>query len=259
MQVLRVCEGEQAVFSQTLRKQEEREVARTILLVDDDEVVLEVLKEALQAEGFATVEAQNGEEGVAGALAHKPDLVISDIVMPEMDGWELCQTLRTLPSTKAIPFVFLTSLDQTPERVLAGRLGADAYLTKPFDLSQLVKKVRELVGRLQGREDVVQGGESSVPAEKMENILVDTIEFLKASVRTGVVSVRSGPSKGLVYLEKGQLKHAVLEGRKGEKALFAMLRLPRSQVSFSEGEFPKLPSNFKLTWDEFMTSLTDKG
>jgi len=234
-------------------------VARTILLVDDDGVVREVLREALQAEGFATVEAQNGEEGVAGALAHKPDLVISDIVMPEMDGWDLCQTLRTLPSTKAIPFIFLTSLDQTPERVLASRLGADAYLTKPFDLPQLLHTVGELMGRLQGREDVIGGGETSVAGERMENILVDTIEFLKVSVRTGVVAVHSGPSKGLVYLEQGRLKHAVFEGRKGEKALFSMLRLPRSQVSFSEGEYPKLPSNFELTWDEFMTSLADKG
>jgi CheY-like chemotaxis protein len=253
-----------------LRKQDERGgnrpaawdegvVTRRILLVDDDGVVREVLKEALQTEGFATVEAQNGEEGVAGALAHRPDLVISDIVMPEMDGWELCQTLRTLPSTRAIPFIFLTSLDQTPERVLASRLGADAYLTKPFDLPRLLHKVRELMGRLQDREDVIRGGETSVPDERMENILVDTIEFLKASVRTGVVSVRSGPSKGLVYLEKGQLKHAVFEGRKGEKALLTMLRLPRSQVSFNEGEYPKLPSNFKLTWDEFMTSLAYKG
>ena len=90
------------------------ERANDILLVDDDVTLRELLADALEREGFAILQAGNGEEGVAAALAGKPDLVISDIVMPEMNGWELCQTLRTLPSTKAIPFLFLSSLDQAP-------------------------------------------------------------------------------------------------------------------------------------------------
>jgi len=234
-------------------------MSRKVLLVDDDAVIRDVLRDALGEEGYETVEASNGEEGVARALSEKPDIVIADIVMPEMDGWELCQTLRSLPSTKTIPFIFLTSLDQAPEKILAARLGADAYLTKPFDLPQLTAKVSELAGRLDGLEVVLGGSETDIPKHKLSAILIDTVEFLRVSARTGVVSVRSGPSKGLVYMERGTLKHAVFEGSKGEDALLKMLRLPASQVSFMEGEYPKLPSNFELSWNEFMASLSDQG
>ncbi len=234
-------------------------MSRKVLLVDDDEVIRAVLRDALGGEGYETAEASNGEEGVARALSEKPDIVISDIVMPEMDGWELCQTLRSLPSTRTIPFIFLTSLDHAPEKILAARLGADAYLTKPFDLPQLTAKVSELAGRLDGLEIVLGGSGTDVPEHKLSAILIDTVEFLRASGRTGVVSVRSGPSRGLIYLERGGLKHAVFEGSKGEDALLKMLRLPASQVSFMEGDYPKLPSNFELSWNEFMTSLSDQG
>jgi CheY-like chemotaxis protein len=234
-------------------------MTRKVLLVDDDTVIRDVLRDALGEEGYETVEARNGEEGVARALSEKPDIVISDIVMPVLDGWEFCQTLRSLPSTKTIPFIFLTSLDQAPERILAARLGADAYLTKPFDLPRLMAKVSELAGRLDGLEVVLGGNETVIPGNKLSTILIDTVEFLRASGRTGVVSVRSGPSKGLVYMEAGSLKHAVFAGSKGEDALLKMLRLPASQVSFTEGEYPRLPSNFQLSWNEFMTSLSDQG
>lgn len=234
-------------------------MGRRILLVDDDPVVREVLREALNGKGYETVEATNGEEGVGCALSQRPDLVISDIVMPEMNGWELCQTLRSLPSTKTIPFIFLTSLDKTPEKILGKRLGADAYLTKPFDLAQLTAKVEELTGRLGRLEDVLRGGERNFLQENLSAILIDTVEYLRALGRTGVVSVCSGPSKGLIYLEEGVLKHAVFEGHKGERALLRMLRLADSQVSFSEGEYRKLPSNFALSWGDFMASLSDEG
>src|SRR5512139_72531 len=108
---------------------------RKILLVDDDVTLRELLADTLEREGFATLQAGNGEEGVSAALAAKPDMVISDIVMPEMDGWQLCQTLRSLPSTKATPFLFLSSLDEAPQKLRAQRLGADDYITKPFHLA----------------------------------------------------------------------------------------------------------------------------
>jgi CheY-like chemotaxis protein len=238
---------------------EEGSVGRKILLVDDDESIIEVLSESLGGAGFEIVTASNGEEAVAQALVHTPDLVVSDIVMPKMDGWDLCQTLRSLPSTKAVPFIFLSSLDQAPEKLLALRLGADAYLTKPFNMQAILEKVRQLVGRIDGREGILEGEEQAVSGEKLENILVDTIEFLQATGRTGVVSVQKGPSKGLVYIDSGRLKHAVFDGRKGEEALFAMIRLPDSQVAFKENSYPELPSNFLLTWQQFMASLSDRG
>jgi DNA-binding response OmpR family regulator len=232
---------------------------RTILLVDDDVTLRELLADALELEGFTILRAGNGEEGVAAALAGKPDMVISDIVMPEMNGWELCQTLRTLPSTRAVPFLFLSSLDQTPEKLLALRLGADDYLTKPFHLAAVLEKVRQLIGRVDQREKVLGGEEEAAGGRQLESMLIDTVEFLRASKRTGVISVNAGPFKGLIYLENGVLKHAVLDKKRGEAALLALLRLSESQVAFKEGSYPNLPANVTVPWGEFMASLLDRG
>ena len=232
---------------------------RTILLVDDDETLRELLADALGREGYRVVQAANGEQGVAAALNHRPDVVISDIVMPEMNGWELCQSLRTLPSTRTTPFIFLTSLDQAPEKVLALRLGADDYLTKPFHLDTILAKVQLLIGRLGDRDHLLQSGEADAGGAKLENMLVDTVEFLRATHRTGVISVNAGPSKGLIYMEKGVLKHAVLGRLRGEEALLGLLRLSGSQVAFKERGYPNLPANVTLSWEEFMASLLDKG
>ena len=233
-------------------------VKRTILLVDDDVTLRELLADSLERVGFAVLQAGNGEEGVAAALTGKPDLIISDVVMPEMNGWELCQTLRTLPSTKAIPFLFLSSLDQAPQKLIAMRLGADDYLTKPFHLADILDRVQQLIGRLDQREKVLRGGEEEFGGEKLESILIDTIEFLRASRRTGVITVNSGQHKGLIYMEAGILKHSVFGKKRGEEALLAMLRLPESQVVFKEGSFPNLPANVKSRWEEFMVSLIDR-
>ena len=232
---------------------------RTILLVDDDVTLRELLADALELEGFAILQADNGEEGVAAALAGKPDLVISDIVMPVMNGWELCQSLRTLPSTKAIPFLFLSSLEQTPEKLRALRLGADDYLTKPFHLDAILAKVQQLIGRVDQREKVLGGAEEAAAGTKLESMLIDTIEFLRAMKRTGVITVNAGAFKGLIYMENGILKHAVLGKKRGETALLSMLRLPESQVIFKEGSYPNLPANVKIPWGEFMASLLDQG
>ena len=230
---------------------------RTILLVDDDQTLRELLADALEIEGFVVRQAGNGEEGVAAALAGRPDLVISDIVMPEMSGWELCQTLRTLPSTKAVPFLFLSSLEQVPDRMRGLRLGADDYLTKPFHLPEILAKVQQLIGRVDLREKVVGGEEGAAAGAELESMLIDTIEVLRASKRTGVISVNAGAAKGVIYLEGGVLKHAVLGRRRGEAALLAMLRLPQSQVTFKEGRYPDLPANVKIPWGEFMASLIE--
>ncbi|HEY6000966.1 MAG TPA: response regulator [bacterium] len=234
-------------------------IARKILLVDDDVTLRELLADALEREGYTILQAGNGEEGVAAALNGKPDLVISDIVMPEMDGWQLCQTLRSLPSTKTVPFLFLSSLDQAPQKLRAQRLGADDYITKPFHLATILEKVRTLSARVDQRERVLAGGEEHVAIEKLETMLVDTLEFLRATRRTGVISVSSGADKGLVYMEAGILKHAVLGGRRGEDALLGMLHLPGSQVHFKEGAYPDLPANVKVPWEEFMAKLLGGG
>ena len=179
--------------------------------------------------------------------------------MPEMNGWELCQTLRTLPSTKAVPFLFLSSLDQAPDKLLALRLGADDYLTKPFHLADILAKVQQLIGRVDQREKVLGGAEEAAAGAGSRACSSTPSSSCGRRKRTGVISVNAGPFKGLIYMENGMLKHAVLGRKRGEAALLAMLRLPESQVVFKEGSYPNLPANVKIPWGEFMASLLERG
>ena len=115
-----------------------------ILLVEDNEEILESTAELLELKGFSVQVARNGEEGMHKALKNPPDLVISDIMMPKMDGYALLETLRSEPDTAMIPFIFLTAKAQKKDILLGAVSGADRYLTKPFSMADLEKNINEI-------------------------------------------------------------------------------------------------------------------
>ncbi len=223
-----------------------------VLLVDDEKTMRVLLADLLKKEGFDIDEAGDGEEGVRLALANPPDLVVSDIMMPHLDGWGMFQVMRILPSTKTTPFLFLNHIDEASVEVRAKKMGADEYVTKPFRLESLLEKINQLASRVQVRDKVVQGEEHTVEDDPAMNILVDTIEYLRVTVRTGVVSVTSGKQKGILVIEKGVPMHAAIGSSRGEEALVAMLGLRDSKVAFKEGAATSLPKNFNRKWDDFM-------
>ena len=116
----------------------------TILVVDDDPHIREVICFALKREGFATVEAENGEQALARFQETRPDLVVLDIVMPELDGTEVCKALRRV---SVVPIVFLSSRDDEVDRILGLELGGDDYVTKPFSPRELTARVRAILRR----------------------------------------------------------------------------------------------------------------
>ena len=116
-------------------------------MIDDESRMRKLVVEALTDEGYLTVEAHNGREGVALAGRESPDLIVCDITMPEMNGHRVLQTLRDQPATAQIPFIFLTGWSER-EDVRAGRnLGADDYLVKPVDPAELLAAVRSRLRR----------------------------------------------------------------------------------------------------------------
>ena len=116
----------------------------TILVVDDDPHIREVIRFALQKAGFATLEAENGAQALARFQEVSPDLVVLDIVMPELDGTEVCKALRRI---SAVPIVFLSSRDDEVDRILGLELGGDDYVTKPFSPRELTARVRAILRR----------------------------------------------------------------------------------------------------------------
>ncbi len=115
-----------------------------ILVVDDDPAIREVVRFALRKEGFETAEAATGAEAVATFERIRPNAVILDILMPEMDGTEVCRALR---ARSPVPILFLTSKDDEIDRILGLELGGDDYVTKPFSPRELVARVRAILRR----------------------------------------------------------------------------------------------------------------
>lgn len=118
----------------------------TILVVDDDPHIRKLVTVFLQKEGFKTIEAPDGVEALNQMESNKADLVVLDIMMPNMDGWELCRELRALYD---IPLLMLTAKGETSQKVKGFNLGTDDYLVKPFDPLELVVRVKALLKRYQ--------------------------------------------------------------------------------------------------------------
>lgn len=122
---------------------------KTILVVDDDASIREVIKFALQKSGFTTLEATDGARALDMFEAHAPDLVLLDVMMPELDGTEVCKRLRVI---SRVPIIFLSSRDDEIDRVLGLELGGDDYITKPFSPREMVARVKAVLRRFEPPE-----------------------------------------------------------------------------------------------------------
>ncbi|MBU4194204.1 MAG: response regulator [Actinobacteria bacterium] len=118
---------------------------RKILLIDDEVPLLEVMKTNLEIEGYDVVTEMNGETGLVSAFVDEPDVIILDIMMPDIDGWEICQRLRSDPRTKYVSIIMLTALDEAHHVVKGFECGADDYLAKPFDNAELFARIKSVL------------------------------------------------------------------------------------------------------------------
>jgi len=121
----------------------------TILVVEDDRTIAELLRETLEIEGYRAVNALNGEEAIQYALREMPQLILLDIMLPRMSGYEVIQHLRSHPKSVHIPIIALSARVTLADKVQAFELGADSYLTKPFDTDELLARIRSQLRRSQ--------------------------------------------------------------------------------------------------------------
>ena len=119
----------------------------TILIIEDDHSVLDNLEDILNLEDFDVITATNGFKGAEAAFHHLPDLILCDVMMPEMDGHEVVKLLRGEPKTHNIPFIFLTAKADRLDQRAAMELGADDYLTKPFRPDEVIKAIQARLER----------------------------------------------------------------------------------------------------------------
>src|SRR5258706_6708921 len=128
----RVTEQEQSMQEPNSPKNQENQPALTVLAIDDQENIIEFIKLGLKYEGFLVESAADGLLGLAAAQRINPDLIILDIMLPGMNGLEVCRNLRQNPTTRDIPILMLTAKDDVRDRITGLDTGADDYLTKPF-------------------------------------------------------------------------------------------------------------------------------
>ncbi len=121
-------------------------MSRRILVVDDQEDNRRILRDLLTASGFEVIEGKTGEEGVALAEERTPDLILMDIQLPGIDGYEATRRIKAKPALRAVPLIVVTSYALSGDDAKAFAAGADAYVSKPFSPRALLAKVREFLG-----------------------------------------------------------------------------------------------------------------
>ena len=120
---------------------------KKILVVDDDPILRKVLQNSLEQKGYQVVSVSSGKSALIQFNKDVPDIIVSDVSMPEMDGFEFCRQLRSQPSGKLIPFIFLSAKDNLDGRIQGYTTGADSYLTKPFEMLELLANIEALIER----------------------------------------------------------------------------------------------------------------
>ena len=158
----------------------------TILLVDDEPDILEIVGYNLSSEGYQVIKAENGIKAVKLAKKKKPDLIILDVMMPEMDGIEACEQIRKIPELQNTIITFLTARGEDYSQVAGFDAGADDYITKPIKPKLLISKVKALLRRLkaeEGEENITTIGELTINRDEYkilkgkEEIILPRKEF----------------------------------------------------------------------------------
>ena len=112
---------------------------KTVLIVEDEKNIVDILRFNLHREGYRTLEAYDGEDGLAQAVSASPDLILLDVMLPKMNGFDVCKSLRSQGSN--VPVIILTAREEESDKVLGLEIGADDYITKPFSMRELIARV----------------------------------------------------------------------------------------------------------------------
>ncbi|HLL24274.1 MAG TPA: response regulator [Kofleriaceae bacterium] len=189
-------------------------MAPHVLVADDDAWILRMVATVLEKRGYSVETAVDGEDALARAIARPPDLLITDVMMPRMDGWALVRQLRSHPELAMLPVIFLTALSSEDDRIRGFRLGADDYVTKPFRFEELDLRVTKTLRRTQQvmQDTRDQLGGSGLRGDLSQVGLSSLLVLIEMERKTGLLQLRApqGPSAQILVRE-GKVVHARLD------------------------------------------------
>ena len=196
---------------------------RRLLAVDDNRLILRVIEDFFVPHAWDVTTCDDARLALESIDNLVPDAIVSDILMPGMDGWELFDEVRKHPAGAGIPFIFLTVEGELPQRLRGLHLGADDYVTKPFAVEELHARVERLVERRQALEAAKRGGDALLSGSVEHLAISDLLQILSLNGKDGTVHLAQDGEEGTIDVVGGQIVHAVARGARGTKALFRML------------------------------------
>lgn len=210
-------------------------MTKKVLVVDDEPKLREILARVLTEHGFEVLTAVNGRDALDKIPEFFPHLVIADIAMPEMDGFELCKRIREDTRFGALRFIFLTAKDAREDEIEGLMLGADDYITKPFDVDKLLARVDT---RLRWLDTAQEIGETSCKIEGglgARNLL-DILQILEMGLKTGELLVSYNDNEAKLVISQGTIINAECGDKKGKYAVYTAL-------TWNEGRFCFTPQD----------------
>jgi CheY-like chemotaxis protein/Tfp pilus assembly protein PilZ len=175
----------------------------SVLVVDDDDNYRELAASPFRDRQDSVRTAGDGLQGLAACLKDPPDVILSDVQMPRMDGWQLLRMVRVRPSLSSIPVVFLTTLSGDEERLKGYQLGVDDYVAKPYRPEELIVRVDRLVGRLDSQGSKPNVGRKTLRGDLEQVALPSVLSFLEVERKTGVLLL-VGERTARIYLRDGR-------------------------------------------------------
>ena len=175
-------------------------LSKRLLIVDDDPNLLRAVAACLRGEGYEVDTARSGDEALIHIAQRLPDLIVSDIRMPRMDGYALARQLRGNPRTDLIPVIFLTAMDESSERIAGIRSGVDAYLTKPFEPDELIAVIGNILTRVERTHAEIARLIGSNTREHLafrDEQLTEAEERIAAAVASGLSNKEIASALGL--------------------------------------------------------------
>ncbi|HBX52098.1 MAG: hypothetical protein A2275_04710 [Bacteroidetes bacterium RIFOXYA12_FULL_35_11] len=227
---------------------------KKILVIEDDPIIIRYIAEFLKEEGFDVYTAEDGVQGIQVAIDIIPDLIICDISMPKKDGYEVCKTLQSIPSTCTVPFIFLTAKAHIDDLRLGMQTGADDYLTKPFEFSELIRSI-------------------NLRLEKHERFVKQSDERFFALIDNPMIGVYIYQENKFIYsnsmiteilgYSKDELKHFSFEDlvcKKEDEELVKIIRCIKGIHGFVHTDVEMYKKNQSITAVEiFGTKIKFKG
>jgi CheY-like chemotaxis protein len=231
-----------------------------ILIVDDDPWILRMVSTLLEKRGYRILTAGDGEEGILRADGFRPDLIITDVMMPKMDGWALVRALRSRPEFAFVPVIFLTALGGEDDRIRGFRLGADDYLPKPFRFEELelrvanaLKKHKQAKAKAEevaAAQPKPQAAPGQAPQKAvgihgtLEQLgLSSLMVMIEMERKSGILRLERAGATGRIFAREGKVIAARLEGaaapanaRRGAEAVYHMLTWADGRFDFSAVE-----------------------